>query len=335
MKKLFFSASNDVIDQVTDLYDFVWPTASAMWNFRWQIKGFVNEVGRENISQQNLLNRFNWGSGIHGANIKRAVLEKSWDEQQEQFAKFLLINLIAIYEGWLEGLQEVLGLTKKQIKQLQFPTGVDRDGNLFGVNVVLTQLANNRSTLLQNAFYAALRSHNKNSFLQLENLLICFRFFKECRNSVAHRGGTADDKTYESYIGFAGIASPSNLNVDEVPEHFPVVVGEPVKLSLRGVVGLGDIIIKLVATLDAELSTYQKAENELVGRFKLWSISKSGKSKNSLKKDPSARNGQLLRILRALGFPEPIRNDEIEALLLQEGILKENYAKIENEGGGI
>ena len=31
MKKLFFVASNDLLDQVTDLFDFVWPTASAMW----------------------------------------------------------------------------------------------------------------------------------------------------------------------------------------------------------------------------------------------------------------------------------------------------------------
>ena len=45
MKPLFFSASNDVISQITDLYDFVWPTASAIWNLRWQVKGFVNEVG--------------------------------------------------------------------------------------------------------------------------------------------------------------------------------------------------------------------------------------------------------------------------------------------------
>ena len=335
MKKLFFSVSNDVIDQITNLYDFVWPTASAMWNFRWQIKGFVNEVGKENISEQNLLNRFDWGSGIHGANITRAVLEKTWEEQQEQFAKFLLINLIAIYEGWLEGLQEVLGLTKKQIKQLQFPTGVDKNGNPFGVNVAITELTNNRSTLLENAFYATLRTHSKNSLSQLENLLICFRFFKECRNSVAHRGGIADNNSYESYVAIANLASLHTLNVDEVPEHFPIVVGKPVKLSLRGVVGLGDIIIKLVATLDAELSTCQKAENELIERFKQWSISKSGKSKNSLKKDPIAINGQLLRILRALEFPEPIRNDEIEVLLLQEGILKVNYPKTEKEGGGI
>jgi len=325
MKKLFFSASNDVIDQVTDLYDFVWPTASAMWNFRWQVKGFVNEVGLENIAQKNLLDRFDWGSGIHGVNLKRAVLEKSWEEQQEQFAKFLLINLISIYEGWIESLQSTLGFDKKIINKLQFPSGVDPRGNPSGVNYAISQITANKSTLLQNAFYATLRGHGKNSLSQLENLLICYRYFKECRNSLAHKGGIADQKAYDSFAAFSTIATPHDLNVHEVPRHFPIVVGSPINLSLRGVVGFGDIIIKLVSTIDAELSICVKAENELITRGKAWSSSNSGKAKNSLKKDQAARNDQIARILRTLEFPEPARLDEIEALFIREGILKKNY----------
>lgn len=325
MRKLFFRASNDVIQQITDLYDFVWPTASAMWNFRWQVKGFVNEVGLDNVTQQNLLARFDWGSGIHGVNLKSAILQKTWEQQQEQFARFLLVNLIAIYEGWIDELQAVLGFSKTVATHLQFPSGIDKNGHSTGVGTAISQITANRSATLQNAFYATLQGHDKNSLAQLENLLACYRFFKECRNSLVHRGGEADQRTYDSYVAFAAVAIPGNLNLREVPKHSQPVVGKQVELSLRGVVGLGDVIIRLIATLDAELSICNQAEKEFLSRFRDWSTSAAGKARNILKRDPNARSKQIHGILRHLKFPIPVRVDEIEVLLLSEKILKVNY----------
>jgi len=324
MKKLFFSASNDVIDQVTDLYDFVWPTASAMWNFRWQIKGFVNEVGSDNITDKDLLNRFDWGSGIHGVNLRRACLEKTWIKQQEQFAKFLLINLFAIYEGWIDALKTTLRFSGNIAKQLQFPQQI-KDGKPYGVRNALTHITTVTSPILQNAFYPTLLAHSKNSFAQLDNLLICYRFFKECRNCLAHKGGIANKRAEESFLEFTKIASPVNLNAVEVPDHKPVLAGYPVEVSLRGVVGFGDIILKLVATIDAEISISQNSEKDFINRFGQWANSNKGKAKNNLKKELIARKGQMTRILRGLGLPEPVRTDEIEVLLIKQALLKENY----------
>jgi hypothetical protein len=135
----------------------------------------------------------------------------------------------------------------------------------------------------------------------------------------------ADQKAYDSYVTFSTIATPGNLNLQEVPKHVPLVVGQPVKISLRGVVGFGEVIIKLVATLDAELSICDKAENILVSKFRDWAASTAGRAKNNLKRDPSARSKQLHSLLRLLEFPDPARVDEIEALLLNERILKVNY----------
>lgn len=173
MKRLFFSSSNDVLAQVTDLYDFIWPTASALWNFRWQIKGFLNEVGIDKVSDRDLLNRFDWGSELHGVNLRRACVEKTWQEQQEQFAKFLLINLCAIYEGWIDAIKSVLGFPNGVGTQLQVPTTVDLNGNLQGVRNAINLITANRSILVQNAFYPTLVAHSKNSLPLLDNLLIC------------------------------------------------------------------------------------------------------------------------------------------------------------------
>ncbi len=325
MKHLFFSASNDVVKQITDLYDFVWPTASAIWNLRWQVKGFVNEVGVDNVNDQKLLDRFDWGSGIHGVNLRRSCLEKTWPEQQEQFAKFLLINLCALYEGWIDSIQTSLGFSDDLSKQLQVPAWLDRkNGRPRGVLNAITEITVNKSPLVQTTFYPTLISHKKNSLANLNYLLICFRYFKECRNSLIHRGGLANQLTQDKYSEFTAIASPINLNVQEVPEHFPVISGTLVKVSLRGVVGLGDIIIKIIATLDAELACCAQSEQELISRFTEWANHK-GKGTVSLKKDSAARCNQIRRLINNLGFPEPVKTEEVETLLLQEQIFQENY----------
>jgi hypothetical protein len=325
MKRLFFSVSNDLLGQITDLYDFVWPTASAMWNFRWQVKGFVNEVGKDNVSDHDLLNRFDWGSGIHGVNLKRACLENTWDEQQDQFAKFLLINFCALYEGWIESIQSVLGFSDKYIKELQFPPSMDKAGKPWGVRNAINQITAKRSALILNDFYPMLITHNKNSLAQLDNLLLCYRFFKECRNCLVHQGGMADRKAEDSYLSFHNIASPANLNVYEVPQHYPAVKGNPIQMPLRGVVGFGDVVIKIVATLDAELSVSQQAEHEFVNRVRDWANNARGIGKTSLKKDPYRRSGQILRILKSLDFPPPLKTDKIESLLIRENILKKDF----------
>jgi hypothetical protein len=96
---LFFRSSRSTHQQVTELFDFVWPTVAALWNLRWQVAGL--SATQTSVTTDMLTGRFIAGSGIHGANLKRACLETTWDQQQSQFAKFLLIDLFALYEGWL------------------------------------------------------------------------------------------------------------------------------------------------------------------------------------------------------------------------------------------
>jgi hypothetical protein len=324
MKNRFFIPSNDAFDQITELYNFVWPTTSAIWNLRWQVKGFVNEVGIEKINDQILLNRFDLGSGIYGVNLRQACLKKTWDEQQEQFAKFLLVNLCAIFEGWLDAMRSILCFTISIEKQLQFPTTTDSNGDIKGIRNAINIITSTHANFTYNAFYPTLQKYSQYSLNQLENLIICYRYFKECRNSITHRGGIASQVAEEAFNQFIAIASPSNLNAKEIPFHYPLVNGGPVKLSLRGVVGFGDIIIKIITTLDAEFTLCSKSDQELIYRFKNWA-NNLGKSKTSLKKDPVARQNQIIRFLRILKFPEPVKTEEIEAELLRKKVLHENY----------
>ena len=71
-----------------------------MWNLRWQVAGFCSR--HPSATVQVLDERFLSGSGLRGANFKRACIETDWEDQVQQFAKFSLVALFSIYEGWLE-----------------------------------------------------------------------------------------------------------------------------------------------------------------------------------------------------------------------------------------
>jgi hypothetical protein len=325
MTRLFFPHSNEVIDQISELYLFVWPTTAAIWNLRRQVKEFVDEIGEENTNNDDLLKRFASGSGISSTNLMRACLVKSWDDQQEQFARFLLINLCAIYEGWIDKMQDTFGFNGHIGKKLQFPTKYDASQRpTNGVLYALQQISLNQSDLMRNAFYSSLSMHRKNSYMFLDNLMIVYRFFKECRNCIAHAGSIADQKAVDSYKAFLLVANTNDLPVTEAPQAFPIKSESEVKLSLRGVVGFGEIILRIVTSLDVELAPTREAKKELLKSLKEWRKTK-GKRSHSLKKDPAERKQQIIRLVRGIGYPDPNRTDELERILVQEGVLDENY----------
>jgi hypothetical protein len=315
----YFAVSQDTLDQITELYDFIWPTVSAMWNLRWQIKGFVNEVGEVNDSD--LVKRFDWGSKIHGVNLKRAYLEQSWEVQQERFAKVLLVNLISIYEGWIADLQSTLNFNPGLSKDLQFPTQTDPQNiPTHGIRYAIQQICTPPSTLLRDAFYAQLVTQRKYSLARLDSLLKCYRFFKESRNCLAHHGGKASPRLVDAYQTFQAVAAPADLGMVEVPRHHPVALGAPVQLDLRGVVGLSDIIIRIIVTLDAELSGAQSAEEELIRRGREWAAAHPGEL--DFPQDQVLRENRLRSLLRSCAFPAAGEVNNIFLLLCREGIIR-------------
>src|SRR5438309_2064445 len=86
----------------TDLFEFVWSTAAALWNLRWQVNGFLAVVPE--ATKEDLMSRFLRGSDIHSASLREACQERTWKEQQEQFALHILVVAFATYEAWAENL---------------------------------------------------------------------------------------------------------------------------------------------------------------------------------------------------------------------------------------
>jgi hypothetical protein len=284
--KLYFTSSKEIAKRLTEVFDFAWPTAAAMWNLRWQVDGFLraNPDATDSILQQRFIN----GSGISGANLKRSCIQWSWEMQQQQFAKFLLIEFCALYEAWIDSVLDEIGNGIR--KQFQFPTnGTDGIGN------ALLALQANISTELETTIYPALQTNKKYDPSHLNELLICYRYFKECRNVLVHYGGIATQRAAQSYTAYSALSAVS-LGVTEMPDHCPIGgQGDSVQLRLRGVVGFGEIVLKLISTLDVELSKTTHAEAVLRDRW----ISVTGK-KRYLPADSHDRRGAIIRLIRKL-----------------------------------
>jgi hypothetical protein len=313
---LFFEASRRTFDQVTGMFDFFWPTAAAMWNLRWQVDGYLRV--RPDVTPTELSNRFVVGSDIHGANLKRACVEQTWEKQQEEFAKFLLINIFAIHESYLKIVLDDIGRHNQDlVKQLQFPTGIGRTGQKTGVWGAIDNITLLESTMLKNAFYSSLLAHSKNKKANLDNLMKCYRYFKECRNSLAHNGGSADVKAVAAYNDFTLVANTRDLGVKEVPHHSAIILGAPIHLSLRGVVGFCDIVLKIIVTIDAELSRSTSSEKI----FKKYWFEMHGRKYTLKTNNAEKKARQLSRLVGKLHLPLPRTTDEIELYLKNNGLV--------------
>lgn len=297
MPKYFFTATESAHRQITGLFDFVWPTAAAMWNLRWQVNGYLHVVPDATVEQ--LRARFTEGADITGANFRRSCVEHTWDEQKESFARVLLVNSIASFEGWVDEVLDELGRNTKALNTaLQFPDSTAIAGK--GAPWAIGEITNAESGELRAAFYPPLCRGRYYSLVKLDAMLLCYRFFKELRNCSMHGGGIANQRLIDAYNYFSAVATTASLGVSEVPAHSAPAINTHTRLSLRGVVGFTGILFKIIATLDAELSRSKLAERHFVEKWKA-----ANPHKQMLSSVQKKRARQIEKLADNAGFPEP------------------------------
>src|SRR4051794_12318185 len=80
--RFFFGSSATFQRQLRALYDLINPSLAAMWNLRWQVRGYVDQ--RPDATNDELHGRFVAGSGIGSANLRRQCVESTWEEQADE-----------------------------------------------------------------------------------------------------------------------------------------------------------------------------------------------------------------------------------------------------------
>lgn len=245
------SATHDGHSQITRLFDFINPAAIALWNLRWQVKGFWDSYPK--ATHDTLKSRFALGSGLKGGELYRACIDTTWDQQLESFAGIVLVNAIATFEDFTQSVVDKAGATPRRetYEAMQFPTKTapnKPNGHDWAFAKFGPSLPSLRSVFYMNHVTRRYAGFN------LNNLLTCFRYFKALRNMLAHNGGRATQQMVDAYQAFLPVANTTALGLAEVPTHHPVTLNQPVKVELRGVIGLCDVILRIMTTYDAELS---------------------------------------------------------------------------------
>jgi hypothetical protein len=245
---------------------------TSTWNLQWQVKGFVEAM--PDVDSRTLLGRFVDGSGVEGIDLRASVVNTPWAELDQQTCQLLLINTIALYEAWcyeLCGTFEHFGfITKERQRQLQnslqYPDHYGtrpREGIESAVNELTSADSNSAG---MTAMMGSVLSSPVDAATFSPRMRL-YRMFKEARNSITHRGSMASDDLCAAYTDCAGL-TPADLAMRVVPDFPRPTLGEPVRLSWRGVIGLSDMLRRVVADVDHLLMCSRTAELDLVERLR-------------------------------------------------------------------
>jgi hypothetical protein len=283
-RRFFFICTDDAVARMAELFDFVWPSVTALVFARskaHRYRGLIGEARRQALikafqSERVIQKQYRSISGLKRASLGKALIDTSWSEQEQVFARLVLVNIFAIHEGWLDDLMDELIPNRRQnaawskifIVACQFPF---RNSKHEDWSWAMAELNNHRSAGLEACFGSKLRSGRLYSDQQAIPLLICYRYFKELRNSVVHRNGKASQALVDAHNAYQRVANPTSLQISGSPPQGTlnqIVVGGDVKLSLFGVVGFNDVVLRLMATLDVEAGLTDFGEGTMARFFR-------------------------------------------------------------------
>jgi hypothetical protein len=120
----------------------------------------------------------------------------------------------------------------------------------------------------------------------------------------------------QAYQAFYFVANASDLDMQECPHYITPTVGNPVQISLRGVVGFSQIIVKLISTIDAILSQSISAEIHFIRRIRELFTPLSATFTNSVMAQKS-----IICKVKLAGFVEPSIPSDLVNLLISQGVI--------------
>ncbi len=316
MKPCAFKATGYFREQHTALHSFITPAAAALWNMRWQVRGYVDEV--PSATEVQIFGRFAAGSGLRAGNLRRVFAsDDSWSTQLSKFGEILLLTSFALYEGWLSEIADVLSLSKADrgaFEQTFGSAGVSPAKQ----NAALAVLSTRTSLLTQTQFQDSLRlGSNALGSKALPHLLDALRAYKAIRNAFAHRSGVLTKRDVDTIDNARGV-SAKDVGTRAAPGMPVAVTGQRVTLSFKEAVSCTAILVRTVVTVDAELGGSRASELDILERVKVWP--KLG-SWRTLPGNVDARRKRVNRLMSYIGVPLPADSEVVANWLKSEGLV--------------
>lgn len=270
MANTMFGATYLAWQEITKTFDMVWALDAGLWNLRKAAKKYYDE--HPNTTEKEAKNSLVEGLTIHGLNPKRISTELSWEYEEQYIAKLLLINATAIFDAWVDefveatisqkALQQIIYVRKTFQKPYTLGDKVKADFKAGLFKSYTKQLKLEQISALSGCFHFT--ADRQDAYI--ENLRLIYKYFKSCRNCCAHGDVNFTEATERNYNAIKTF-SKADCGLKEFPKIEPTVQGNPFKIYLRGVVGLYDVLIRIINHFDLLAADYMAVENELVKRW--------------------------------------------------------------------
>ena len=256
MATSMFDATAYANEQITATFDMVWALDAGLWNLRQATTRFLQN--HSNATNKQLQDSLIPGLRIHGLNPMRIAVELSWEYEEQYIAGLLLINATAIFDSWVDSFVDAaVTMTNKRRKSIKKKM---KEGDFSELDNALAQ---EKRSSLAGCFHL---SHNRQD-KYIDNLRLIYKYFKSCRNCVAH-----GDQKFSS-IAETNYKAINNLTrvdcgIKEFPKIEPTIANNPLKMVLRGVVGFYDVMIRIIYHYDCIAAEKEGADKEILKRWK-------------------------------------------------------------------
>lgn len=255
--RFFFSSSQAAAQRITDMFTLFWGIDAGLWNLRCEAKKYFNNHPTTAPSKLNkpAKDEIVKGLKIHGLNLDAIANGYTWEYEEEFLAEVLLIYATAIFDDWAENfVKEALphcGDRKKKIVEELRQGKYDKCQGKFK-----RALSQEPYSQLRNCFNIKTRKQYNSNLIKL------YKYFKSCRNCIAH-GEKMFSNTVASRYQEVRCLKAEDLGMKEIPQMACSVQGEPFRLYLRGVVGFYDVLIRIITHLDKVAAERKGFDNQL------------------------------------------------------------------------
>lgn len=304
------------------MFGFVWASYAGFRELWWQVRGFRDQFPDLHIDQ--VKTKFLSGLPLPGGiDLARMCLNREWKAHEQEFSKWILFEACALYEGWAEKVCSDIfpaAQADRHAKNLQFPTGTNKVGNPTGFSLTIREANVSTSPLIVAEFFPTLKASKLNRWPTVEEHLIAYRFFKECRNSIIHSDGLADQALVDARALLvttqAGPSKPFR-HTFVLP---PLLVGSPIELNIKDCVLFATVVRLLICTFDAALCVSHAGEAILERRLR--SIRTKKGAFANLPGDPTKREQRIRRLIAAARIPVPLNVANVDRWMAQQGIVR-------------
>lgn len=317
----FFPSTQSVNARLGDTFGFVWASYAGLRELWWQVRGFSTQF--QGIHIDEIKSKFLSGLPLPGGiDLRRVCLTTDWPQHEAEFAKWILFEACTLYENWAEKVCTDIfpsASAARHAKNIQFPTGTDKKGNLTGYKLAINAANANSSQLMLSEFYQKLSTSKLNRSATIEDHLLAYRFFKECRNSIIHSGGEASQ---DLILLHSALVSAQAKNPSPFRHAFSLptpIVGEKIPLHIKDCILFATIVRLLICTFDAALCVTKSSERILESRLR--EAIKKNTALQSLPSDPQRRTQRIRRILVAARVPSPVNIDNVAAWMQDKHII--------------